>query len=124
MLLWMICWFWFCVVFYVLVGVGIVLFGVLLCLWLFEGVVIQIGVLVVGNIFGIFVVSMLMVIMFLFFIMVFVYSMVGSSVMLCVVILLVEDFIVQCVLVMFIGVFLFSVVGLIVLSIGVYGDSG
>ena len=68
--------------------------------------------------------SMLAVTTFSLSTMVSAYSTAGSSATPRAAILLVEDSIAQRALATFIGVFLFSVVGLIALSTGIYGDSG
>lgn len=115
---------WFRAALYALVGVGTALLGALLRPWLPEGVATQIGASAVGNILGILAASMLTVTTFSLSTMVSAYSTAGSSATPRAAILLVEDSIAQRALATFIGVFLFSVVGLIALSTGVYGDSG
>ncbi len=115
---------WFRAALYALVGVGTALLGALLRLWLPDGVATRIGASAVGNILGILASSMLAVTTFSLSIMVAAYSTAGSSATPRAAILLVEDSIAQRALATFIGVFLFSVVGLIALSTGIYGDSG
>lgn len=115
---------WFSAALYALVGVGTALLGALLRPWLPEGMATRIGASAVGNILGILASSMLAVTTFSLSTMVSAYSTAGSSATPRAAILLVEDSIAQRALATFIGVFLFSVVGLIALSTGVYGGSG
>ncbi|MBU6248038.1 MAG: DUF2254 domain-containing protein [Xanthomonadaceae bacterium] len=115
---------WFRAALYALVGVGTALLGTVLRPWLPQGVAARIGASAVGNILGILASSMLAVTTFSLSTMVAAYSTAGSSATPRAAILLVEDSIAQRALATFIGVFLFSVVGLIALSTGIYGDSG
>lgn len=115
---------WFRAALYALVGVGTALLGTLLRPWLPVGVATRIGASAVGNILGILASSMLAVTTFSLSTMVAAYSTAGSNATPRAAILLVEDSIAQRALATFIGVFLFSVVGLIALSTGIYGGSG
>lgn len=115
---------WFRAALYALVGVATALFGAMLRPWLPEGMATRIGAAAVGNILGILAASMLTVTTFSLSTMVAAYSTAGSHATPRAAILLVEDSIAQRALATFIGVFLFSVVGLIALSTGIYGDSG
>jgi uncharacterized membrane protein len=115
---------WFRAALYALVGIGTALLGAMLRPWLPEGMATRIGASAVGNILGILASSMLAVTTFSLSIMVSAYSTAGSNATPRAAILLVEDSIAQRALATFIGMFLFSVVGLIALSTGIYGDSG
>ena len=115
---------WFRAALYAVVGVATALLGAVLGPWLPHGVATRIGASAVGNILGILASSMLAVTTFSLSTMVAAYSTAGSSATPRAAILLVEDSIAQRALATFIGVFLFSVVGLIALSTGIYGDSG
>ncbi len=115
---------WFHAALYALVGIGTALLGTFLRPWLPAGVAARIGASAVGNILGILATSMLAVTTFSLSIMVSAYSTAGSNATPRAAILLVEDSISQRALATFLGIFLFSVVGLIALSTGIYGDSG
>lgn len=84
----------------------------------------SIGVSSVGNILGILASSMLAVTTFSLSIMVAAYSAASSNATPRASTLLIEDSGSQSALASFIGAFLFSIVGLIALSTGIYGDSG
>ena len=115
---------WFRAAFYALIGVVTALLGALLRPVLPEGVATRIGASAVGNILGILASSMLAVTTFSLSTLVAAYSTAGSNATPRAAILLVEDSIAQRALATFIGVFLFSVVGLIALSTGIYGSNG
>lgn len=84
----------------------------------------RIGASSVGNILGILASSMLAVTTFSLSIMVAAYAAAGSNATPRASTLLIEDSGSQRALASFIGAFLFSIVGLIALSTGIYGDSG
>lgn len=89
-----------------------------------SSVAAQIGVSAVGNILGILASSMLAVTTFSLSTMVAAYAAAGSNATPRASTLLIEDAGSQRALASFIGTFLFSIVGLIALSTGIYGDSG
>lgn len=89
-----------------------------------EGVAAQIGVSSVGNILGILASSMLAVTTFSLSTMVAAYAAASDNATPRASTLLIEDSGSQGALASFIGAFLFSIVGLIALSTGIYGDSG
>lgn len=89
-----------------------------------ESVAAQIGVSSVGNILGILASSMLAVTTFSLSTMVAAYAAASSNATPRASTLLIEDSGSQSALASFIGAFLFSIVGLIALSTGIYGDSG
>ncbi|MEO7066936.1 MAG: DUF2254 domain-containing protein [Rhodanobacter sp.] len=89
-----------------------------------EDVAAQIGVSSVGNILGILASSMLAVTTFSLSTMVAAYAAASSNATPRASRLLIEDSGSQGALASFIGAFLFSIVGLIALSTGIYGDSG
>lgn len=89
-----------------------------------ESVAAQIGVSSVGNILGILASSMLAVTTFSLSTMVAAYAVASSNATPRASRLLIEDSGSQGALASFIGAFLFSIVGLIALSTGIYGDSG
>lgn len=89
-----------------------------------ESVAAQIGVSSVGNILGILASSMLAVTTFSLSTMVAAYAAASSNATPRASTLLIEDSGSQGALATFIGAFLFSIVGLIALSTGIYGNSG
>ncbi len=89
-----------------------------------ESVAAQIGVSSVGNILGILASSMLAVTTFSLSTMVAAYAAASDNATPRASTLLIEDSGSQSALASFIGAFLFSIVGLIALSTGIYGDSG
>ncbi|HWU76857.1 MAG TPA: DUF2254 domain-containing protein [Rhodanobacter sp.] len=89
-----------------------------------QTVAAQIGVSSVGNILGILASSMLAVTTFSLSTMVAAYAAASSNATPRASTLLIEDSGSQGALASFIGAFLFSIVGLIALSTGIYGDSG
>lgn len=89
-----------------------------------EGIAAQIGASAVGNILGILASSMLAVTTFSLSTMVAAYAAASSSATPRAATLLIEDSAAQRALATFVGAFLFSIVGLIALSTGIYGDSG
>lgn len=89
-----------------------------------SSVAAQIGVSAVGNILGILASSMLAVTTFSLSTMVAAYAAASSNATPRASTLLIEDAGSQSALASFIGTFLFSIVGLIALSTGIYGDSG
>lgn len=89
-----------------------------------ESVAAQIGVSSVGNILGILASSMLAVTTFSLSTMVAAYAAASDNATPRASTLLIEDSGSQGALASFIGAFLFSIVGLIALSTGIYGDSG
>lgn len=88
------------------------------------GIAAQIGASAVGNILGILASSMLAVTTFSLSTMVAAYAAASSSATPRAATLLIEDSAAQRALATFVGAFLFSIVGLIALSTGIYGDSG
>lgn len=115
---------WFRATLYGVFGVASALLGALLRPWLPEGLATRIGADAVGNILGILASSMLAVTTFSLSTMVTSYVAAGSSATPRASKLLIEDSAAQGALASFIGAFLFSIVGLIALSAGIYGDSG
>ena len=115
---------WFRAALYAVIGIATALLGAVATPWLPKGMATQVGAAAVGNILGILASSMLAVTTFSLSIMVAAYGAAGSHATPRASILLIEDAASQGALSTFIGVFLFSVVGLIALSTGVYGDSG
>ncbi|HET6431047.1 DUF2254 domain-containing protein [Dyella sp.] len=89
-----------------------------------HGIAAQIGASAVGNILGILASSMLAVTTFSLSTMVAAYAAASSSATPRAATLLIEDSAAQRALATFVGAFLFSIVGLIALSTGIYGDSG
>lgn len=89
-----------------------------------QGIAAQIGASAVGNILGILASSMLAVTTFSLSTMVAAYAAASSSATPRAATLLIEDSAAQRALATFVGAFLFSIVGLIALSTGIYGDSG
>ncbi|VXB27239.1 conserved membrane hypothetical protein [Luteimonas sp. 9C] len=107
-------------------GLAIVtaLVGALVKTWIPESLAGRIGADSVGNLLGILATSMLAVTTFSLSTMVSAYSSASTSATPRATRLLIADSSAQGALATFIGAFLFSVVGLIALSTGIYGDSG
>ncbi|MFC5526188.1 DUF2254 domain-containing protein [Rhodanobacter ginsengisoli] len=115
---------WFRSALYGAFGVASALIGAVAKPLIPPGVAAQIGAAAVGNILGILASSMLAVTTFSLSTMVAAYAAASSNATPRASTLLIEDSGSQSALASFIGAFLFSIVGLIALSTGVYGDSG
>jgi len=115
---------WFRSALYGLAGVLTALLGAVARRWIPDDIASQIGVSAVGNILGILASSMLAVTTFSLSTMVASYTAASSNATPRVATLLIENASAQSALASFIGVFLFSIVGLIALSTGIYGNSG
>ncbi|NYF34758.1 DUF2254 domain-containing protein [Stenotrophomonas sp. JAI102] len=115
---------WFRSTLYGVLGVATALAGAGAKLVLPEGLAAQIGADSVGNILGILAASMLTVTTFALSTMVAAYGSASTNATPRASRLLIEDTRAQGTLATFIGAFLFSIVGLIALSTGIYGDSG
>lgn len=115
---------WFRSTLYGLLGVATALAGAGAKFVLPEGLATQIGADSVGNILGILAASMLTVTTFALSTMVAAYGSASTNATPRASRLLIEDTRAQGTLATFIGAFLFSIVGLIALSTGIYGDSG
>ena len=115
---------WFRSALYGAFGVASALVGAVAKPLIPPGVAAQIGVSSVGNILGILASSMLAVTTFSLSTMVAAYAAASSNATPRASTLLIEDSGSQRALASFIGAFLFSIVGLIALSTGIYGDSG
>lgn len=115
---------WFRAATYGAFGVITALIGALVGPLIPEGIAAKIGADAVGHILGILASSMLAVTTFSLSTMVSAYSSAATSATPRASVLLIEDAAAQRSLAGFIGVFLYSVVGLIALSAGLYGDSG
>lgn len=115
---------WFSSALYGLTGILTALIGAVAKPLISPGIAAQIGVAAVGNILGILASSMLAVTTFSLSTMVASYAAASSNTTPRAATLLIEDSGAQRALATFIGVFLFSIVGMIALSTGVYGDSG
>lgn len=115
---------WFRSTLYGVLAIATALIGAWAKILLPSGLATQIGASAVGNILGILASSMLAVTTFSLSTMVASYSAASSSATPRAATLLIEDSGSQQALASFIGAFLFSIVGLIALSTGIYGDSG
>ncbi|WP_367382323.1 DUF2254 domain-containing protein [Stenotrophomonas cyclobalanopsidis] len=115
---------WFRSTLYGAMGVATALAGAFLKFLIPAGLATRIGADSVGNILGILAASMLTVTTFSLSTMVSAYGSASNSATPRAARLLIEDSRAQGALATFIGAFLFSIVGLIALSTGVYGDSG
>lgn len=115
---------WFRSALYGLLAVATALIGAFAKFLIPTGLATQIGAAAVGNILGILASSMLAVTTFSLSTMVSAYSAASNNATPRASTLLIEDSGSQQALATFIGAFLFSIVGLIALSTGVYGDSG
>ncbi|MEP7185956.1 MAG: DUF2254 domain-containing protein [Rhodanobacter sp.] len=115
---------WFRSALYGLLAVATALVGTFAKVLIPSGLATQIGAAAVGNILGILASSMLAVTTFSLSTMVSAYAAASSNATPRASTLLIEDSGSQQALATFIGAFLFSIVGLIALSTGVYGDSG
>ncbi|WP_101927645.1 DUF2254 domain-containing protein [Luteimonas rhizosphaerae] len=109
---------------YCAVAVLTALVGALVKTWIPESLAGRIGADSVGNLLGILATSMLAVTTFSLSTMVSAYSSASNGATPRATRLLIADSAAQGALSTFIGAFLFSVVGLIALSTGIYGDSG
>lgn len=115
---------WFRSALYGMLAIATALIGAWAKILIPSGLATQIGASAVGNILGILASSMLAVTTFSLSTMVASYSAASSSATPRAATLLIEDSGSQQALASFIGAFLFSIVGLIALSTGIYGDSG
>jgi len=115
---------WFRSSLYGAMGVATALAGAFLKFLIPAGLATRIGADSVGNILGILAASMLTVTTFSLSTMVSAYGSASNSATPRAARLLIEDSRAQGALATFIGAFLFSIVGLIALSTGLYGDSG
>jgi uncharacterized membrane protein len=115
---------WFRATMYGSLGVFSALIGAVAKPLLPTGIATKIGAAAVGNILGILAASMLAVTTFSLSTMVAAYAAASSSATPRASRLLIEDSSAQRALSTFIGAFLFSIVGLIALSTGIYGDGG
>lgn len=115
---------WFRSTLYGALGIITALAGAFLKFLIPTGLATRIGADSVGNILGILAASMLTVTTFSLSTMVSAYGSASSSATPRAARLLIEDTRAQGALATFIGAFLFSIVGLIALSTGIYGDSG
>lgn len=115
---------WFRSTLYGAMGVATALAGAFLKFLIPAGLATRIGADSVGNILGILAASMLTVTTFSLSTMVSAYGSASNSATPRAARLLIEDSRAQGALATFIGAFLFSIVGLIALSTGLYGDSG
>ncbi|KLI98012.1 hypothetical protein WQ56_15995 [Luteimonas sp. FCS-9] len=109
---------------YCALGVVTALVGALVKAWIPESLAGRIGADSVGNLLSILAASMLAVTTFSLSTMVSAYSSASTGATPRATRLLIADSAAQSALATFIGAFLFSVVGLIALSTGLYGDSG
>ncbi|MBB3344498.1 DUF2254 domain-containing protein [Luteimonas sp. RC10] len=109
---------------YCALGVVTALVGALVKTWIPESLAGRIGADSVGNLLSILAASMLAVTTFSLSTMVSAYSSASTGATPRATRLLIADSAAQSALATFIGAFLFSVVGLIALSTGLYGDSG
>lgn len=105
-------------------AIATALVGALVKTWIPDSLAGRIGADSVGNLLGILATSMLAVTTFSLSAMVSAYSSASTSATPRATRLLIADSSAQGALATFIGAFLFSVVGLIALSTGIYGDSG
>jgi uncharacterized membrane protein len=115
---------WFRAALYGLLAIATALIGTFASGLIPAGLATKIGAAAVGNILGILASSMLAVTTFSLSTMVAAYSAASNNATPRASTLLIEDSGSQQALATFIGAFLFSIVGLIALSTGVYGDSG
>jgi uncharacterized membrane protein len=115
---------WFRSALYGSFGVASALLGAVAKPLIPSGIAAQIGASAVGNILGILASSMLAVTTFSLSTMVAAYAAASNNATPRASTLLIEDSGSQRALASFIGAFLFSIVGLIALSTGIYGDSG
>ncbi|UUS15379.1 DUF2254 domain-containing protein [Stenotrophomonas sp. CD2] len=115
---------WFRSTLYGALGIITALAGAFLKFLIPVGLAARIGADSVGNILGILAASMLTVTTFSLSTMVSAYGSASNSATPRAARLLIEDTRAQGALATFIGAFLFSIVGLIALSTGIYGDSG
>lgn len=115
---------WFRSTLYGVLGVATALAGAGARYVLPSGLATQIGADSVGNILGILAASMLTVTTFALSTMVAAYGSASTNATPRASRLLIEDTRAQGTLATFVGAFLFSIVGLIALSTGIYGDSG
>lgn len=115
---------WFRSTLYGVLGIVTALAGAAAKFVLPTGLATQIGVDSVGNILGILAASMLTVTTFALSTMVAAYGSASTNATPRASRLLIEDTRAQGTLATFVGAFLFSIVGLIALSTGIYGDSG
>ncbi|CRQ90180.1 DUF2254 domain-containing protein [Stenotrophomonas sp. FR010] len=115
---------WFRSTLYGALGIITALAGAFLKFLIPVGLAARIGADSVGNILGILAASMLTVTTFSLSTMVSAYGSASSSATPRAARLLIEDARAQGALATFIGAFLFSIVGLIALSTGIYGESG
>ncbi|TAL84815.1 MAG: DUF2254 domain-containing protein [Rhodanobacter sp.] len=115
---------WFRSTLYGSFGVASALLGAVAKPLIPSGIAAQIGASAVGNILGILASSMLAVTTFSLSTMVAAYAAASNNATPRASTLLIEDSGSQRALASFIGAFLFSIVGLIALSTGIYGDSG
>jgi uncharacterized membrane protein len=115
---------WFRSSLYGVFAVATALIGAVAKVLIPPGLATQIGASAVGNILGILAASMLTVTTFSLSTMVAAYASASSNATPRASTLLIEDTGAQKALASFIGAFLFSIVGLIALSTGIYGDSG
>jgi uncharacterized membrane protein len=115
---------WFRSALYGVLAIATALAGTFTKFLIPAGLATKIGAAAVGNILGILASSMLAVTTFSLSTMVAAYSAASSNATPRASTLLIEDSGSQQALATFIGAFLFSIVGLIALSTGVYGDSG
>ncbi|MBD7952750.1 DUF2254 domain-containing protein [Stenotrophomonas sp. Sa5BUN4] len=115
---------WFRSTLYGVLGVATALAGAAARFVLPQGLATQIGADSVGNILGILAASMLTVTTFALSTMVAAYGSAATNATPRASRLLIEDTRAQGTLATFVGAFLFSIVGLIALSTGIYGDSG
>ncbi|MEO6102773.1 MAG: DUF2254 domain-containing protein [Pseudoxanthomonas sp.] len=115
---------WFRASVYGILGVATALAGAFTKFLLPSGIAGKIGADSVGNILGILAASMLTVTVFSLSTMVSAYGAASSAATPRAARLLIEDTRAQSALATFMGAFLYSIVGLIALSTGIYGDSG
>jgi uncharacterized membrane protein len=115
---------WFRATLFSILAVLTALVAIVLSPWIPEDVPAKIGADAVDNILGIIASSMLTVTTFSLSTMVAAYSAATSNVTPRATRLVMEDTTTQNVLATFIGSFLFSLVGIVVLSTGAYGESG
>lgn len=115
---------WLRATLYCLFGVATALMGALARDLIPPGIALQIGADALGNILGIVAASMLAVTTFTLSIMVSAYASAANSATPRATRLLMADSNAQGYLATFVGAFLFSVVGIIALSAGLYGDGG
>lgn len=115
---------WFRASLYAVLGVATALAAMIAKNWLPAGVAGKIGADSLGNVLAILAASMLTVTVFSLSTMVSAYAAASSSATPRATQLLIQDARAQGLLATFIGAFLYSIVGLIALSAGVYGDGG